>query len=78
MFILGYFGGLFNPIDEMPGSLQFIAHLMPNYHQVSLVVASVDGHSVALSHWLVLAGSVALLGLAVTLKHRFEETRGFV
>src|SRR5271166_2717336 len=28
MFILGYFGGLFKPVDQMPGSLQFIAHLM--------------------------------------------------
>ena len=38
MFILGYFGGLFNPVSEMPGSLQFIAHLMPNYHQVALAL----------------------------------------
>ena len=54
MFVLGYFGGLFNPVDQMPGSLQFVAHLMPNYHQVSLALASLDGESLALSHWLVL------------------------
>ena len=76
MFILGYFGGLFNPVNEMPGSLQFIAHLMPNYHQVSLGLASLDGQTLALSHWLILAGSAALLGLAIMWKHQIEEARG--
>ncbi len=76
MFILGYFGGLFNPVDEMPGSLQFIAHLMPNYHQVSLSLASLDGQTMALSHWLILTAYVAVLGLAIAWKHRVEEARG--
>jgi ABC-2 type transport system permease protein len=76
MFILGYFGGLFNPVDEMPGSLQFIAHLMPNYHQVSLSLAALDGQTLALSHWLILAAYVAVLGLAIAWKHRVEEARG--
>ena len=76
MFVLGYFGGLFNPVDQMPGSLQFIAHLMPNYHQVSLALATVDGHTLALSHWLILAGYVVVLGLAIAWKHRLEEARG--
>ena len=76
MFILGYFGGLFTPVDQMPGALQFVAHLMPSYHQVSLAVASLDGHTLALTHWLVLAGCVVLLGLAIAWKHRVEEARG--
>jgi ABC-2 type transport system permease protein len=76
MFILGYFGGLFDPVDQMPGSLQFIAHLMPNYHQVSLALASLDGQTMALSHWLILASYVAVLGLAIAWKHRVEEARG--
>jgi ABC-2 type transport system permease protein len=76
MFVLGYFGGLFTPVDQMPGSLQFIAHLIPSYHQVSLAIASVDGHTLALSHWLILAGCVAVLGLAIVWKHRLEEARG--
>jgi ABC-2 type transport system permease protein len=76
MFVLGYFGGLFTPVDQMPGSLQFIAHLIPSYHQVSLALASVDGHTLALSHWLILAGCVAVLGLAIVWKHRLEEARG--
>jgi ABC-2 type transport system permease protein len=76
MFVLGYFGGLFTPIDQMPGSLQFIAHLIPNYHQVSLALALLDGQTLALSHWLVLAGCVVVLGLAIAWKHRREEARG--
>ena len=76
MFVLGYFGGLFTPVDQMPGSLQFVAHLVPSYHQVSLALASLDGHTLALSHWLVLAGCVAALGLAIVWKHRVEEARG--
>jgi ABC-2 type transport system permease protein len=76
MFVLGYFGGLFDPVDQMPGSLQFVANLVPSYHQVSLALASLDGHTLALSHWLVLAGSVAVLGLAIAWKHRVEEARG--
>lgn len=76
MFVLGYFGGLFNPVSEMPGSLQFIAHLMPNYHQVSLALASLDGQTMSATHWLILAGYVAALGLAIAWKHRVEEARG--
>ena len=76
MFVLGYFGGLFTPVDQMPGALQFVAHLIPSYHQVSLALASLDGHTLALTHWLVLAGCVAVLGLAIVWKHRVEEARG--
>jgi hypothetical protein len=30
----------------------------------------------ALSHWLILAAYVAILGLAIAWKHRVEEARG--
>ncbi len=76
MFVIGYFGGLFSPVDRMPGSLQFIAHLMPSYHHDALALAALDGHTLALSHWLILAGYVAVLGLAIAWKHRAEEARG--
>ncbi len=76
MFVLGYFGGLFNPVDQMPGFLQFIAHFMPSYHHEALGLAALDGQSLALSHWLVLGGYVAVLGLAILWKHRAEEARG--
>jgi ABC-2 type transport system permease protein len=76
MFVLGYFGGLFNPVSQMPGSLQFVAHLLPSYHQEALALTSLDGRTLALSHWLVLAGYVVTLGLAIAWKHRIEEARG--
>ncbi len=76
MFVIGYFGGLFTPVDRMPGSLQFVAHLMPSYHHDALALAALDGHTLAFSHWLVLAGYVAVLGLAIVWKHRVEEARG--
>lgn len=76
MFILGYFGGLFTPVDRMPGALQFIAHLTPSYHQTALAIEALDGQTMALSHWLVLAGYVVVFGLAIAWKHRVEEARG--
>jgi len=76
MFVLGYFGGLFTPVDRMPGSLQFVAHIMPSYHHDTLALAVLDGHTLALSHWLVLVGYVAVLGVAIAWKHRVEEARG--
>lgn len=76
MFVLGYFGGLFTPVDRMPGALQVVAHLMPSYHQVALGLAAIDGNTLAPAHWLVLAGDVVVLGLAIVWKHRVEEARG--
>jgi ABC-2 type transport system permease protein len=76
MFVLGYFGGLFTPVDRMPGMLQFIAHLTPSYHQVALALAAIDGRTLAPSDWFVLAGYVVVLGTAIVWKHRVEEARG--
>lgn len=76
MFVLGYFGGLFTPVTSMPGALQAVAHALPSYHHAALGLALLDGHALALTHWLVLAGYVLLLGLAIAWKHRAEEARG--
>jgi ABC-2 type transport system permease protein len=76
MFVIGYFGGLFTPVSRMPGSLQFVAHLLPSFHQEALALAALDGQTMALSHWLVLAAYVTVLGLAIAWKHRVEEARG--
>ncbi len=76
MFVLGYFGGLFTPVDRMPGALQVVAHLLPSYHNDALGLAALDGHTLAFSHWAVLIGYAAVLGLAIAWKHRAQEARG--
>ncbi|MGH9072450.1 MAG: ABC transporter permease, partial [Acidimicrobiales bacterium] len=76
MFVLGYFGGLFTPVNHLPGALQTAAHLLPSYHHASLALALLDGNDPGLAHWLVLAGYVVALGLGIAWKHRAEEARG--
>lgn len=76
MFVLGYFGGLFTPVDHMPRALQVAARILPNFHQTSLGLSVVDGHGLGAVDWLVLAGYTAALGLIIVWKHRVEESRG--
>jgi ABC-2 type transport system permease protein len=76
MFVLGYFGGLFTPVDRMPGALQTAARLLPNFHHLALGLDVLDGQSLGASHWLVLAAYTAVLSGAIVWKHRVEEARG--
>lgn len=76
MFVLGYFGGLFTPLSHMPSALQAVARALPSFHHDALGLALLDGHSMAPSHWLVLAAYVVVLGLGIAWKHRVEESRG--
>jgi ABC-2 type transport system permease protein len=76
MFVLGYFGGLFDPLENMPSALQVAARALPSYHNASLGLTFLDGHGVGAQHWVVLAGYALLLGAAIMVKHRLEEARG--
>ena len=76
LFVLGYFGGLFNPVSSMPRALQTAAHLLPNFHHISIGLALLDGRGPGVEDWLVLAGYGLILSLAVIFKHRVEEARG--
>jgi ABC-2 type transport system permease protein len=76
MFVLGYFGGLFNPVSKMPGALQAAANFLPNFHHAALALALLDGHSPGFEHWLVLAAYTSILSLAILWKHRAEEAQG--
>jgi ABC-2 type transport system permease protein len=76
MFVLGYFGGLFNPVSGMPHPLQVAARILPSFHHAALGVDLVAGRSLGLQHWLVLAAYVGLLSAGVIFKHRLEEARG--
>jgi ABC-2 type transport system permease protein len=76
MFVLAYFGGLFTPVDRMPGVLQAAARVLPNFQHLSLGLEVLDGHALGLSHWLVLAGYTAGLCALIVWRHRVEEARG--
>jgi ABC-2 type transport system permease protein len=76
MFILGYFGGLFTPVSDMPKALQAAARILPNFHHLALGLDVLDGRSLGTSHWLVLAGYTLVLAGAIVWKHRVEEARG--
>jgi len=76
MFVLGYFGGLFTPVSRMPGALQAAAHVLPNFHHLSLGLEVLDGHALGASHWLVLAGYTVAFAALIVWRHRVEEARG--
>lgn len=76
MFVLGYFGGLFNPVSSMPAGLRVTAHLLPNFHHAALGIALLDGQNLGFVNWLVLGAYAVILGLAVALRHHVEESRG--
>lgn len=76
MFILGYFGGLFNPVSHMPHALQTAARTLPSFHQTSISLALLDGRGFGTQDILVLVIYAIALACAVIWKHRVEEARG--
>jgi len=76
MFVLGYFGGLFDPVSNMSSPLQTAARALPSFHHASLGLALIDGRGFGVEDALVLAAYAVALGLAVMAKHRWEEARG--
>src|SRR5665213_3954982 len=53
MFVLGYFGGLFNPVSHMPHALQTAARVLPSFHQTSIGLALLDGRGLGIEDALV-------------------------
>ncbi len=76
MFVLGYFGGLFNPVNQMPHALQSAAKALPSFHHAFLGLEFLSGQTLGAVNWLVLAGYTGVLGLALLWKYRLEESRG--
>jgi ABC-2 type transport system permease protein len=76
MFVLGYFGGLFNPVSQMPQALQSAAKALPSFHHALLALDFLSGRALGAGNWLVLAGYTTVLGLALLWKYRVEEARG--
>jgi len=77
MFLLSFFGGLFTPVADLPVVLRHTASFLPSYHDASLGWAVVAGRAPALGDAGVLLGYAVVLGLAVTWRHRVEESRAF-
>ncbi|HUD16104.1 MAG TPA: ABC transporter permease [Acidimicrobiales bacterium] len=76
MFVLGYFGGLFSPVDGMPKALQVVAHILPSFHGAALGISFLDGRGLGFSHWLVLCAYALVLSFVLLIRHRIEESRG--
>ena len=76
LFVLGYFGGLFNPVSSMPSALRSAARVLPNYHHDQLGLALLQGKAPGLDHWAVLVAYTAIIALAVTIRHHREELKG--
>ena len=76
MFLVGYFGGLFGPVDRMPHGLQIVARALPSYHGAALGQSLLDGKGFGAVSWLVVAAYTVGLSLTVLVVHRFEEGRG--
>lgn len=76
MFLIGYFGGLFGPVDRMPQGLQVVARILPSYHAAALGQSLLGGKGFAAVSWLVVAAYTAGLALTVLIVHRVDEGRG--
>ena len=76
MFVLGYFGGLFNPVSQMPRALQSAAQALPSFHHAALALDLLASQTLGAGNWLVLGGYTLFLGLALAWKYRVEESRG--
>jgi len=76
MFVLGYFGGLFNPVGHMSHPLRVAARALPSFHQASLGLTLLDGKTFGVEDPMVLVAYAAALGLIIVWKHRVEESRG--
>ena len=76
MFVLGYFGGLFTPVDGMPAVLQTTAHLLPSFHHAALGLDLLAGQGLSVQHWLVLAAYTVVPAAVIIWRHRVEEARG--
>lgn len=77
MFLLSFFGGLFNPVRSLPSVLRRAADFLPSYHHASLGWSVVAGRAPGLCDAAVLLAYAAVFGLAITWRHRVEEARAF-
>jgi ABC-2 type transport system permease protein len=76
MFVLGYFGGLFTPVNNLPGGLRTVAQALPSFQNAALGMDLLGGKRLGAAHWLLLAGYTVVLAAIIVWRHRVEEARG--
>ena len=75
LFVLGYFGGLFTPVNNLPSALQVVAHILPSFHGAALGVSLLDHRGLGISHWLILGAYAAAFSGVLLLRQHRDETR---
>lgn len=75
LFVLGYFGGLFAPVDNLPHALQVTAHFLPSFQGAALGVSLLDHRGLGVSDWLVLGGYTVAFGAVLLIRLHRDGTR---
>lgn len=75
MFLLSFFGGLFNPVRSLPGVLRQVAHYLPSFYHASLGWSLVAGSGPQLADVGILGAYTAALVVAVAWRHHAEDAR---
>jgi ABC-2 type transport system permease protein len=73
--MLALLGGIWFPVDQMPGALASIARATPSYWLAQAGRDPLSGHTIGMHGVLVLAGWTAVFGLAAVRRYRRDAAR---
>ncbi len=73
--VLALLGGIWFPVDQMPGALASIARATPSYWLAQAGRDPLSGHTIGMHGVLVLAGWTAVFGLATVRRYRRDAAR---
>lgn len=75
MFLLAYFGGLFQPVTILPAVLRNIAHAMPSYNLASLGWRVLADRGLGPVHPLILLAYLVAFGLLIVWRYQGEQAQ---
>jgi len=75
LFLLAYFGGLFQPVQSMPSGLKTIAYLTPTYHLAGVGWWALGGRTQVLPDVAVLAAYLVAFAALAVWRVRVDEAR---